>query len=386
MSRSIPKQVNAGAPQGSVLGTYAFNIATDQLEEDAEDDHQDEEYELEEHDLDFLETPGEMAYAQSTPTRQNNPRPSTQLSPVPQAGDDFILSSLARNVPPSLTSRIEPTWRKRPINVRKFVDDNLQTEKLHMRSQNTFRQNGVTFKNPRVARSERMFRHIVRRAKSKGMLVNSAKTTLLAVSAANSYESRAHFYDEDNQRINNSLTLKALGFNFNAKGDVSTQVEDLCKKFRRKVWSLRHLRKSGFDEKELLRVYETYIRPTIEYSAPIYHPMLTCAQSTQIERLQFFALKNIYGFVYSQRELLSMSGLSTLEQRREQACLRFARKTAANPTFTSWFPKRRNNRVRNNQEHYVEMGARTERRRNSPIYYYRRLLNENRIPYNNKKI
>ena len=31
---SDPRPVNAGAPQGSVLGTYLFNVGTDDLEED----------------------------------------------------------------------------------------------------------------------------------------------------------------------------------------------------------------------------------------------------------------------------------------------------------------------------------------------------------------
>ena len=34
---------------------------------------------------------------------------------------------------------------------------------------------------------------------------------------------------------------------------------------------------------------------------------------------------------------------------------------------------------------YVEMQARTDRRRNSPLFYFRRILNEDRVDYDVRK-
>ena len=69
----------------------------------------------------------------------------------------------------------------------------------------------------------------------------------------------------------------------------------------------------------------TYIRPTIEYSSPIYHPMLSKEHDAKIEKLQFFALQNIFGFVYSHRELTEISKLPTLrERRRQEMTVKFA--------------------------------------------------------------
>ena len=165
-------------------------------------------------------------------------------------------------------------------------------------------------------------------------------------------------------------------------GDVSTQITNLCTKFRQKVWALRHLRKSSFTEKELVQVYTTYWRPGLEYSAPIYHSMLTQEQDTLLERQQYFALKNIFGFVYSHRQLLELSGLPTLKTRRENSTLKFAQKTAKKtPRFGHWFPQRRTSVRRRVEAEYVEQAARTDRRKNSPIYHYRRILNEHRIDY-----
>ena len=83
-----------------------------------------------------------------------------------------------------------------------------------------------------------MFKHIATRAIRKGLRVNAAKTNLLAVSASTSYQARAHIYDENNQRIDCQADLKALGFVFNSKGDVSSQVDMLCRKFKQRVWTL----------------------------------------------------------------------------------------------------------------------------------------------------
>ena len=42
--------------------------------------------------------------------------------------------------------------------------------------------------------------------------------------------------------------------------------------------SLRHLRISGFSETELAMVCKTVIRPTLDYCADVYHPMITDKQ------------------------------------------------------------------------------------------------------------
>ena len=112
--------------------------------------------------------------------------------------------------------------------------------------------------------------------------------------------------------------------------------------------------------------------------------MLTSEQTKELERLQSRALKNIYGYVYSHKKLLEMSGIKTLEERREEACLKFAVKTANNPRFALWFPMRRTGSRRSSELKYAEQHARTDRRMNSPLFYYQRILN-NRVSYDVRK-
>ena len=290
-SSSKPRYINAGAPQGSVLGTYIFNVATDMLEDDFEEEEEEHE-DLREGDLAFLETAAEQVTAHSTPERQVNDL-NLNISPIQNQGpdQDFIILRNARNVPTTLTRRIKPTWRSRPLGVRKYVDDNIQDEKFHMKRSKSFRQGTVIFKNPRLVRSEKLFKHITSKAKEKDLVMNAKKTNLLIISAARSYEARGHIYDEQNCRVDSTKTMKALGFLFNEKGDISSQIENLIRKFRTKVWALRELRKAGFSDRDLITTYKTYMRPTLEYSAQVLHPMLSSEQATEMERQQYFALK-----------------------------------------------------------------------------------------------
>ena len=167
------RNVNAGAPQGSVLGTYIFNVGTDTLEEEFEHDIRTEEYELNEGDLSFLESLPPQTYAQSTPLRRTTAA-AIPLSPITRSDIPIRIEFLptARNVP-ARTTRIEPTWRPKPLSVKKFVDDNLQNEKLYIKKVPLMIEGPMVYKNARAGQSEAMFNHIGKRAKERGLRVNT---------------------------------------------------------------------------------------------------------------------------------------------------------------------------------------------------------------------
>ena len=109
--------------------------------------------------------------------------------------------------------------------------------------------------------------------------------------------------------------------------------------------------------------------------------LLTGEQTEYIEKQQARALKNIFGNELSHRKLLEISELPTLKQRREEAFRKFAGKTARNPRFSQHFRIRKARSRATNKLNYVELPARTNRRYNSPYYYYRRILNQDTVRY-----
>ena len=121
------------------------------------------------------------------------------------------------------------------------------------------------------------------------------------------------------------------------------------------------------------------LRPIIEYCAPVYHPMLTKDMTNRLEGLQRRALRIIYGFDKSHEELLVLTGLETLEERRVHACYSFASKMASSPKFQEWFPRTDTDAAGPNlrtKKLFVEEFARTDRLYHSPLFYMRRILNQ----------
>ena len=167
---SAARPVNAGAPQGWVLGTYIFNVGTDTLEEDFEQTVEESEYELEENDLAFLETQSQTSREVSTPLRSRRPNetPATPAGLTPIRGEQQHIEFLPRVVNPPISRRIEPSWRHKQIQFRKYVNDNLQAEKLKMKTGVIYDADGRCFKNVRAEQLERLFRHISGRASDRG--------------------------------------------------------------------------------------------------------------------------------------------------------------------------------------------------------------------------
>ena len=147
------------------------------------------------------------------------------------------------------------------------------------------------------------------------------------------------------------------------------------KKFRQRFWTLFNLKKNGFSEEELVKVYKTCIRPVADYLDVVYHAMLTDDLDEELDRLQNHALRIIYGPRKGGSTLRKLAGVTTLRERRIQHCDKFAEKCAGSSRFEHWFPQKRGRRSARSGEKYVEKFARCERLRSSPLFFFRRRLN-----------
>ena len=189
------------------------------------------------------------------------------------------------------------------------------------------------------------------------------------------YEADAFILDSDQNRIECSNRIKALGVYFSNRLDMEEHVLHIIRAMSSRYWTLRNLKLNGFTTDELVHVYKTMLRPVVEYGCPVYHLSLTDDQDERIERLQDHALKCIFGPELSARRLRGLAGLTTLRERREEIVKKFAIKSSNDPALAHWFPLREATRTTRNTDIYLEERARCERLRNSPLFYFRRILN-----------
>ncbi|XP_063967058.1 uncharacterized protein LOC135156958 [Lytechinus pictus] len=88
-----------------------------------------------------------------------------------------------------------------------------------------------------------------------------------------------------------SLKLLRISLQNNLKWD--EQVSRLISNASRRLYILTKLRRNGVNAKDLAIIYKMYIRPTLEFAAPVWTSGITCDHSACIERVQRRAFRSI---------------------------------------------------------------------------------------------
>ena len=167
-----------------------------------------------------------------------------------------------------------------------------------------------------------------------------------------------------------------MGFHFSTSPTLHAHIEALSKRIRRKFWVLYHLRRAGFTEKDLAKVYRTCLLPILEYCSVVFHPMMKDEQDQAVERLQSAALRCIYGYSTSYARMRELAEVQTLRHRRIEASDKFAKNCLGHSRFSAWFPaKAVGRRSMRKGDEYLEEFARCNRLKNTPLFYMRRRLN-----------
>ena len=105
-------------------------------------------------------------------------------------------------------------WKKKKVRNLKFVDDGLIISKMNM---DTADVTGQGAKSKHDLNSQNIFRRIVRKAESRGMVVNKQKTKILCISDAQFYQASCRILDSDGNTLRSGSTLKVLGFHLDSR-------------------------------------------------------------------------------------------------------------------------------------------------------------------------
>ncbi|KAI8497654.1 hypothetical protein Bbelb_243060 [Branchiostoma belcheri] len=110
----------------------------------------------------------------------------------------------------------------------------------------------------------------------------------------------------------------------NLKWDM--HVDKTINKANGRLAMLRKIKRFSLSTEDLLQIYITYVRSVLEYCVPVWHSGLTATQTTRLERIQRRALRTILGMNYTDyKSALLNTGLKSLQERRVDLCLKFAR-------------------------------------------------------------
>ena len=133
------------------------------------------------------------------------------------------------------------------------------------------------------------------------------------------------------------------------------------------------------NREHLMQIYKTFIRSNLEFSSNVWHSSLTKENRQDLERVQKAALKVILKSDYKDyEEALRLTGLQSLDKRREMIGLRFAKNSLKDVNFSKLFPLKKTNHVMNVRKplKYQLNKANTERYKKSTIPYLQGLLNK----------
>jgi len=171
---------------------------------------------------------------------------------------------------------------------------------------------------------------------------------------------------------------KCLGVTFQGDLGWGTHVSDITKKGGQRLYLLCRLRQFNVPVEDLVTVYTCFIRPVLEYAAPVWHPGLTNTQHKKIERIQRRATRIILGHTPSYEQSCKALKLQSLYERREDLCLEFGKKLAKSNLYHTWLPCTRGEVTgrKTRQTNKIDtIPARTKRYAQSPLPYIVKLLN-----------
>ena len=172
-------------------------------------------------------------------------------------------------------------------------------------------------------------------------------------------------------------TAKVVGLIINKNLTWQDHVDHIIKQASKRLFMLFRARSFGATQEQLAQLYCQRIRPVLEYACPVWHPALTVAQRTSLERVQKRVCRIILGRYYnSYSATLATFGLSSLEKRRDQLTLSFGQKLQENDHL-HLLPRRAPSRYQTRHSARLPpVRCRTDRYKKSTIPHVVHLFND----------
>ena len=143
--------------------------------------------------------------------------------------------------------------------------------------------------------------------------------------------------------INNVQHAKRLGVTIFSDLTWNKHVVNIITKAGKRVYMLYQLKRAGIGQHDLVTIHVSVIRPVLEYACPVWHTNLNRHLTESIETVQKRALNCIYpGYEYA--DILCLTNLQCLKERRDRLCKRYFQKIMETPHRLNYLlPRQRSN-------------------------------------------
>ena len=174
--------------------------------------------------------------------------------------------------------------------------------------------------------------------------------------------------------------LKVVGYILRSDMKTCSNTAYLTAKAYKRMWLIRRLKNLGASTAQLVDSLQKQVLSVLWLGAPAWYCQLTQIEKSDIDRVAKVGLKIIYGNMYIGFEnTLLLSGIRKPTLQLEKMTQQFAKKCSQHSKFSKWFtpvPDERANTRWNKQQKYVNISARTERFKQSPIPHLTDILNK----------
>ena len=209
------------------------------------------------------------------------------------------------------------------------------------------------------------------------MKINADKSKYMIINFTDDYQFCTRLTIED-QPLTQVQEARLLGVVIRDDLSWKSNTHYVVKQAYKRMIILYRLTKFSMPTEDLVEIYKIYIRSILESSAVVWHSSITEGERYSLERVQKVALKVILKDSYiDYDDALEKTGLESLDDRREDLCIRFAKACLKNPKTQKMFPLNPSKVNTRHHEEYLVQHARTSRLRHSAIPHMQRLLNSN---------
>ena len=234
------------------------------------------------------------------------------------------------------------------------------------------------FISPEELKTQQWLDEIDAWTKNQKMKINEKKTKIMIFNYSNEkqFTTRLTVNSEPLEVINSTRLLGTI-ITSDLRWDENTA--QLVKKANARMELLRRVASFCTNAGDLKNIYMLFVRSQLEHSATVWHSSLTQENRDDLERVQKSAVKIILGEKYQgYKKGLESLNLDTLEERRENLCLKFAIRSSNNEKTARMFPQNQklHHMETRKAEKFKVQFAKTERLKNCALINMQNALNE----------